>query len=127
MQSETVVLSQELARVANCLSGIRIENTTDRLAKALQIEAFAKLYQLINDISWHEHTSDWDTFVLVVFDDETSQRIDAVDSIRLDPSVDTLCIDSDKVTHVIFDTVPNDKIVPIRIDIDKIHSLVLDW
>ena len=97
---------------------------------ALRIFTFGKLCGILQEIGWQEHTSDWDPYIEIQMKDGTTQEtMSGYSSLMLEGMSDdiTLCVDSSKITHVLFDSCDGDSDheTILRVAVADIEKLVL--
>ncbi len=140
-------MSQELVNVANRLFDPSIETDTimpsdpPHTDMLIRIFAFGKLCDIIQDIGWHEHTSDWDPYIEIQMKDGTTiQTMNGWFGVKIefDESQHVLTLDAGNITHALFaDCEKDDNEIPhydadgktidkvIRVAVADIERLVL--
>ena len=104
--------------------------TNESSYMALRIFTFGKLCGILQEIGWQEHTSDWDPYIEIQMKDGTTQEtMSGYYSLTLEGMSDdtTLCVDADKITHVLFESADDDSDheTILRVAIADIEKLVL--
>jgi len=126
----TLILSTVNAVFDKAVTPVLMFHGSEHIAMALRIFTFAKLCDALQEISWQEHTSDWDPFLVIhMKDGSTLETSSGYYSLTLEGMTDkiTLCCGADTITHVLFDACDDDSDheTTLRVAIDDIERLEL--
>ena len=123
---------------------VKFQDCQDHEDKCIKVLYFQEMVAMIEKLGWHEHTSDWDPWIMVSTEDEKGINVlesptgycdfDWVDKDGVELFIDdmsksdglTICVDKDKIYGIKFvhpDEETDEEVTGMIIPIDSITEM----
>lgn len=109
---------------------LKLPDTLTREEKLIRLYSFSKMNDLIGDLGWQEHTSDWDPYFEIVMKEKgiivTASGFHQFEIVGMDDDT-TICVDYEKLKEIkVLDSNDANQEFWHTIEIDDIAEIRLD-